>query len=675
MAENDLSIIVKTKVEVDEAQAQQEIKKFEDKFGSKKNSQIKIPVAVDEQSSRANIQNAVSKLTQSLHSKPVKAIALDVDRVASTKNIKTAISEIQGKLSSQKSSKIKIGIEAPKSGDVKKEIERSIKEAEKAQTKITKASQPRQRDTSRAVNRFKTNTENSLRTLNSRAFNRKNPLTGADADNINNYISQIREKLEEVGDSVSEQTRNEISKLLNQANNALGEIRAKAESATDFRTKDVANQKLVQGNNLNTLIAQLKSAGTLTEEMQENLLDLHNALNNVADSNSLDEYLNLLEVVESRAKTLNAELKFDKSQSSVGAGVAKLKSQLENMKVNWTQALEIPEFKARINEIESMLDSVDNNFDLSQARAALVTLRADIKAVGADCLSFGGQVKSVLSKMSGFVSTADIIMTIRRGITSAVNNVKNLDSAMVELKKVTDLTSSAYDKFLDKAGSRSKDVGTTLVDYVAGTADFARLGYNIQDAQHLSESANILFKVGDDLNSIDDSTDAIIASMKAYGLQVSDVTSIIDQLNAVSNKTSISTGGLADAITRSASALSLSGLSLEKSLALIVAGNEATRDSSMTGNALKTLSMRIRGAKTDLQEAGEEVDEYVNSTSKMREELKALTGVDIMVNDKQFKDLFVIMDEMSTAYKTLSDIDKANVTEILFGKTIICRCA
>ena len=108
MAENDLSIIVKTKVEVDEAQAQQEIKKLEGKIGSKKSSQIKIPVAVDEQSSRANIQNAVSKLTQSLHSKPVKAIALDVDRVASTKNIKTAISEIQGKLSSQKSSKIKL---------------------------------------------------------------------------------------------------------------------------------------------------------------------------------------------------------------------------------------------------------------------------------------------------------------------------------------------------------------------------------------------------------------------------------------------------------------------------------------------------------------------------------------------------------------------------------------
>ena len=80
-------------------------------------------------------------------------------------------------------------------------------------------------------------------------------------------------------------------------------------------------------------------------------------------------------------------------------------------------------------------------------------------------------------------------------------------------------------------------------------------------------------------------------------------------------------------------------------------------------------------AKTELQDAGEEVDEYVNSTSKMREELKALTGVDIMIDDANFKDLYQIMSELSVAYEKLADIDKANVTEILFGKIIICRCA
>lgn len=78
--------------------------------------------------------------------------------------------------------------------------------------------------------------------------------------------------------------------------------------------------------------------------------------------------------------------------------------------------------------------------------------------------------------------------------------------------------------------------------------------------------------------------------------------------------------------------------------------------------------MRIRGAQTDLKDMGEEVDEYVKSSSKMREEIKALTGVDIMINEKQFKDLYDIMDELSKVYDTLSDIDRANVTEILFGK-------
>lgn len=43
--------------------------------------------------------------------------------------------------------------------------------------------------------------------------------------------------------------------------------------------------------------------------------------------------------------------------------------------------------------------------------------------------------------------------------------------------------------------------------------------------------------------------------------------------------------------------------------------------------------MRIRGAKTELEDAGLETDGMVESTSKLREELKALSGVDIMLND------------------------------------------
>lgn len=43
--------------------------------------------------------------------------------------------------------------------------------------------------------------------------------------------------------------------------------------------------------------------------------------------------------------------------------------------------------------------------------------------------------------------------------------------------------------------------------------------------------------------------------------------------------------------------------------------------------------MRIRGAKTELEEAGESTDGMVESTAKLREEIMALSGVDIMLND------------------------------------------
>ena len=50
-------------------------------------------------------------------------------------------------------------------------------------------------------------------------------------------------------------------------------------------------------------------------------------------------------------------------------------------------------------------------------------------------------------------------------------------------------------------------------------------------------------------------------------------------------------------------------------------------------NAFKTISMRIRGATIELQEAGLETEGMAESTAKMREEIMALSGVDIMLND------------------------------------------
>lgn len=85
--------------------------------------------------------------------------------------------------------------------------------------------------------------------------------------------------------------------------------------------------------------------------------------------------------------------------------------------------------------------------------------------------------------------------------------------------------------------------------------------------------------------------------------------------------------------------------------------------------ALKTISLRIRGAKTELEEAGESTEGMAESTSKLREEIKALSGVDIMIDDNRFKSTYDIMDELSAKWKDLTDIQRASLTELVAGKT------
>ncbi len=57
---------------------------------------------------------------------------------------------------------------------------------------------------------------------------------------------------------------------------------------------------------------------------------------------------------------------------------------------------------------------------------------------------------------------------------------------------------------------------------------------------------------------------------------------------------------------------------------------------------------------------GESTEGMAESSSKLRDELKALTGVDIMKADgKTFKSTYQIFDEISKVFDKLSDVSQA----------------
>lgn len=82
----------------------------------------------------------------------------------------------------------------------------------------------------------------------------------------------------------------------------------------------------------------------------------------------------------------------------------------------------------------------------------------------------------------------------------------------------------------------------------------------------------------------------------------------------------------------------------------------------------RTVSARLRGAKQELIDMGEDTDGLVESTSKLRDQVKALTGFDIMEDENTYKDIMEIVIGIGEAWEDLTDIERAGLLESLAGK-------
>ena len=154
------------------------------------------------------------------------------------------------------------------------------------------------------------------------------------------------------------------------------------------------------------------------------------------------------------------------------------------------------------------------------------------------------------------------------------------------------------------------------------------------------------------------------------------VTTFCCESNSLNNF-AISSDGIAEGLSRSASTLVSAGNSLEESIAMLAAGNKVQQDPEGLGNALKVLSMRIRGTKTDLEEAGESTEGMIENTSKLRDKVMALTdvgdgGVDILTDSGAYKSTYQILLEIAEVWDKINEVDPKNqaaLLEILAGKT------
>lgn len=298
-------------------------------------------------------------------------------------------------------------------------------------------------------------------------------------------------------------------------------------------------------------------------------------------------------------------------------------------------------------------------------KATVVDSSAAIRAAGENTQSFGDRISGLASKFSSWLTVSQAIMYAIRTIKQMVSAAVEVESAMAHIQIVTGASDSQMEAFLTKSIALAKELGQSVTDVASSIETFARLGYNMSDSSNLAKYANIMANVGN--TDVDTATTGITSIIKGYEMDASDAEHVSDVLVKVGQEYAISAEELMAAFQRGGAALHASGTDFEKSAALFAATNASLQNAETTGTMWKTVSARIRGATTELEEMGEETDGLAQGLSKYREEIMALSGVDIMKDENTYKDMYDIFVQLAEVWDNMEDVSQSRVAEILGG--------
>lgn len=201
---------------------------------------------------------------------------------------------------------------------------------------------------------------------------------------------------------------------------------------------------------------------------------------------------------------------------------------------------------------------------------------ADVATLG--LVKSGGELANIFKKVVEFGLVTDVIQLFSQVIGEAVSAVFELDEAVTEFKKVSDLSGDALDDYTEKLGKMGQEVARTRAEMVDAATTFRKSGYSDEESATLARVATMYQNVADEAISAGESADFIISQMKAFNIEAEDAEHIIDAINEVSNNFAVSSTDLATNIGKASAALVVGDNTMEESLGLMTAIVEITRN-------------------------------------------------------------------------------------------------
>lgn len=361
------------------------------------------------------------------------------------------------------------------------------------------------------------------------------------------------------------------------------------------------------------------------------------------------------QITAQEQKNLNAS-----TQTMQGASI------LTNRIVTWMgeNRTAAAQYDSELKKIIVSLQNVSNKTDLSKLEQQFRRIQTQTQATNATSQGFFGnlktQLKESLATMIKYQLAYKIINETTQAIKNMINAVCELDADLTEFNKVADLSVKQLEDFADKAYEAADNVGRTGQDMIEAATEFKRAGKDLETSLEMGEAALVMTNVADGINQTSDAAGTLISVLNGFNMQDSDVMSVVDKLNSVSNQSPVGFDNLADGLERVSGTMNQAGNSLDETIGMLTGGFTQLRNMEKVSSGLITISQRLRAVDED----GSEID----GLSAELQDAFGTIGVTIQDANGELRSTYDILSDYAKVFPTLTSEQRQYFGELAAGK-------
>lgn len=285
--------------------------------------------------------------------------------------------------------------------------------------------------------------------------------------------------------------------------------------------------------------------------------------------------------------------------------------------------------------------------------------------------SFFQWLTSKADSLNAVLSAATIISQALAAGKESISSVRELNTALMDLKKTTTMSSKELKHFYFASNDIAKQMGVTTSEIINQASAWSRLGFSsAESAVQMAKLSSQFASISPGLD-VDEATASLVTMMRAYDVEANDVLDgIMSKINDAGKKFGTSNTEIAEGLRKSSAAMAATGSSLESNIGLFIGGQEIIQDASQVGNALRSIALRIRSYDEETEQLS---DDLAHINGEVTELTRAASndgkGISLFTNSSQteYKDLVQYLGEVYDIWYELGTKAQNSLLEKLFG--------